>query len=79
MYIKELDLLFKLPSFNHHSLTARKLLGTVKGLVVLYCILNSDVKYWYRDLVNQGVGDLKHLTKCGWTDALESSKAEYKS
>ena len=75
MYIKELDLLFKLPSFNYHSTTGKKLLGTIKGLVVLYTVLNTNVKKWYR----MSGGDFKTLTKCGWTNALESSKAVYKS
>lgn len=30
-------------------------------------------------LVIKGVCDFKHLMKCGWSDALESSKAAYKS
>ena len=73
MYIKELDLLFKLPHFNYHSVTPHKIRGTIQGLVVLYCILNSDVKSWYREC-----GEFQNLTKSGWTDAFNASKAVYK-
>jgi hypothetical protein len=74
MYIKELDLLFKLPRFNYHSVTSNKILGTIQGLVVLYCILNTDIKLWYREC-----GDFPQLRKSGWTKAFNASKAAYSS
>lgn len=77
MFIKELDLLFKFESFNYHSLTPRKLIGTIKGLVVLYCILNCDVKTWYKTSMKKS-SNFQNLKRCGWNDAFESSGGAYK-
>lgn len=77
MYIKEIDVLLKLPSFNYSSFSKRKILGTVKGLIVLYTILNINPEVHYRAVEKEGNYKLQCLKKCGWTQALEESKGEY--
>lgn len=44
IYITELDLLFRGPTFNYNSTTRRKLKDSIKGLLILCSILNEDVK-----------------------------------
>lgn len=73
MYIKALDLLFKFPKFNYHSIATTKLRDTTKGLIVLYSILNLKPTEFY-EYMGANFGGLH---KCGWASAMQATKASY--
>lgn len=78
IYVTQLDLLFKSPSWNYNSTTGSKLCDSVKGLLVLFSVLNGDVKQYYKDGYETFPKTYSGFEKCGWADAMSESKGIYK-
>ena len=81
VYIRSMDFLFKLPKFNYASGTPTKIEDSIKGLLVLYSILNSDMKMYYRRLLDgdhPGVAKFRNFGVCGWAQAVKDNNASYK-
>ena len=78
IYIKTRDVLLKSPAFIYNSKNPRKLVDSVKGLLVLYTILNFDVKGTFKYLCDNGAFDFRKCKKCGWANAIKAAKASYK-
>ena len=74
MYIRAGDLLLKFP---YKSTTFGKLRDTVKGLLVLYSILNLEPKEFYTYMDPRGELNLEGLKPYGWAHAMKTAKASY--
>ncbi len=65
VYIRPKDALFKLPSFHHRGKR------TIKGLLLLYAILNLDCTNFYTKVLGS------NYEECGWAQALRDSGGAY--
>ena len=76
--MKDRDLLFKFPTFNYFSMTSSKITDSIKGLLVLYSILNWKVKDYQKKFLEAQPDLYTPFEKCGWAKALMESNASYK-
>ena len=78
VYIRQLDCLCKGPKFNYNCIKAAKLEDSIKGILVLWSILNYDIiKFHESSGYSQYWSKLKDR-ECGWAKALKESQASYK-
>lgn len=50
----------------------------LKGLIVLYAILNMPYDEFYQMQCSDGIVNVHSLVKCGWMEAFKHSQAAYK-
>lgn len=71
VYIRPKDVLIRFPRFNYRSTSVKKQRDTIKGLLVLYSLLNVDCKDYHKSFSLDG------LPQCGWAKALKDAGGAY--
>lgn len=71
VYIRPKDVLIRLPRFNYRSVTVNKQRDTIKGLLVLYGLLNLDYKDYHKSF------SLDQQPQCGWAKTLRDAGGAY--
>lgn len=71
VYIRPKDVLIRCPRFNYRSVTINKQRDTLKGLLILYGLLNLDCKDYYKSFSLDG------QPQCGWAETLKDAGGAY--